>query len=136
MQTGNEFFGGRARLISIEVHQDSRGLLLPFDFDSLPFTPRRVFSISNVPQGEIRGRHAHKQGEQMLVCAQGQISVLMRHREESASLLLEPGSPALLLGPGVWAQQTYLSAGSVLLVLASHPFDPDSCTERWDGGEL
>ncbi len=133
MPGAGSFFDGRARLIPHDAHQDGRGLLLPFELGSLPFVPCRIFTISNVPQGEIRGRHAHKYGEQLLVCVQGKISVLMRHAEESETVLLEPGSPGLLLAAGVWGQQTYLTAGSVLLVFASHPFDPASYKARWDG---
>src|SRR5512139_1299903 len=113
VRDSGSFFNGRARLIPLDVHQDRRGLLLPFELGSLPFAPRRIFTISNVPQGEIRGRHAHQSSEQLLVCVQGRISVLMRHAEESETVLLEPGSPGLLLAAGVWGQQTYLAAGSV-----------------------
>lgn len=110
-------------------------MLLPFELGSLPFAPCRLFTISNVPQGETRGRHAHQSGEQLLVCVQGQVSVLMRYAEETETVLLQPGSTGLLLAAGVWAQQTYVTVGSVLLVFASHPYDPASYTERWDGGD-
>lgn len=126
------FFDGRARLIPMSGHGDRRGLLLPFDFAQLPFAPRRAFSVSNVPAGEVRGRHAHRHGEQLLVCLQGSIEILMRYQDDAETLTLEPGTPGLLIGTGVWCQQTYLSAGSVLLVFASHPYDPQSYTTSWN----
>lgn len=135
MQTTQDFFDGRARLIAIEGYKDGRGLLLSADFAQLPFEPRRVFTVSNVPEGSLRGGHAHRVGEQLLVCLQGRISILMRYGEDTKTQVLEPDSPGLLIGAGVWSEQTYITAGSVLLVLASHPYDPQSYTAHWSGGE-
>ena len=52
--------------------------------------------------------------------------MLMRVADGEERLMLSPGAPGLLVGPGVWCQQTYLAEGSVLLVFASEPYDPSS----------
>jgi hypothetical protein len=125
----DSFLGGRARLIPLGAKGDRRGLLVPFDFDALPFLPRRVFVVTEVPAGTERGGHAHRSARQLLVCAKGRIEVLVRHAGEEASLALDSGSLALLLEPGVWSSQTYGDAGSVLIVFASEPYDPRSYIE-------
>lgn len=126
-----EFFGGRARLVPVSVREDSRGVLLPFDFSNFPFAPCRAFTVSNVPQGTVRGGHAHKYGDQLLVCLQGRIGIVMRHQNDVETLLMEPGSPGLLVSAGVWCQQTYMTAETVLLAFASHPYDPQSYQTDW-----
>lgn len=126
-----EYFGGRARLIPCASHADSRGVLLPFYFDQMPFQPCRSFAMANVPAGAVRGGHAHRSGMQMLVCLQGRIEILMRHQDEAATFVLQPASFSLAFGPGVWCQQTYLVEGSVLLVFASEPYDPESYLDHW-----
>ena len=120
------FFEGRARLVPFCRHEDTRGMLLPFDFSKLPFEPCRAFTVSNVPVGEVRGGHAHKYGEQLLVCLQGRVDILIRHQTDTEMLVMEPYSPGLLVCAGVWCQQTYMTAETVLLVFASHPYDPQS----------
>lgn len=121
-----EFFGGQARLVACRRHADERGILTPFAFDQLPFTPCRSFVVTHVPAGGVRGGHAHRSGMQMLVCLHGRIDILMQYRGQAAALALEPASFGLVLGPGVWCQQKYVEDGSVLLVFASDPYDPAS----------
>lgn len=125
-----EYFGGRAKLISCSSKTDERGVLLPFQFDQMPFTPCRSFAITNVPAGVVRGGHAHRSGMQMLVCLHGCIEILMRYQDKEATLVMEPFSPGLVFGPGIWCQQKYMVEGSVLLGFASEPYDPKSYLER------
>lgn len=120
------FFGGRARLVACACVSDARGSLLPFEFAELPFAPRRVFAVTGAPPGAVRGGHAHRKGEQFLVSLHGRIEALMRVGDDDASVLLTPGGPGLLFGPGVWCRQTYLDEGAVLLAFASQPYDPAS----------
>jgi len=126
------WFEGRARLIDLPAHSDERGNLLPLDFDKLPFKPRRAFAVTQAPTGSIRGEHGHRSGEQLLICLQGKISILLRKGQEEANTELTPTGPGLLLGAGVWCRQTYLTADSALFVLASEPYDPASYVSTWD----
>ncbi len=120
------WFSGRARSIFCTIHTDERGTLLPLEFASLPFIPCRLFTVSGVPARGVRGGHGHRVGQQLLVCLQGSIAVLMRCEQKEAHTTLIPGGPGLLFGPGVWCRQSYLNEGTVLLVLASDPYDPAS----------
>ena len=128
-----QWFDGRARLVPCEVVTDLRGTLLPLELDRLPLRPRRMFTVAGVPAGAVRGGHGHRVGQQLLICLQGRIEALLRRGDEEARVVLLPGGPGLLVGVGVWCQQTYLDTGSVLLVLASEPYDRDSYDERWWG---
>jgi len=124
-------FNGRAKLVSCPHNADDRGILCAFNFDQLPFVPRRVFSVSQVPIGVVRGGHAHRSGEQLLGCLQGCIDVLMRFQGEEITVTLQSGPIGLLVGAGVWCEQKYITAGSVLLVLSSEPYDPASYIYTW-----
>jgi hypothetical protein len=119
-----EFFGGRARLVPLAVRAESRGSLIPFDFETLPFIPRHAFIVRDVPAGTIRGRHAHGNALQLLVCLAGVVNVELRNSGESVTVVLDRPEIGLLIGAGLWASQTYLSSHTVLLVFASQPYDP------------
>ncbi|MEQ8262811.1 FdtA/QdtA family cupin domain-containing protein [Pseudohaliea sp.] len=129
-----EWFDGRARLLDIVRSVDERGTLTPLDFPALPFTPRRLFTVAGVPAGARRGGHGHRRGEQLLLCIAGRIAVRLAATGRSASLTLQADGPALLIGPGIWAEQRYAVPGSVLLVVASEPYDPASYFSDENGG--
>lgn len=120
------YFGARARLLRFRDFADSRGKLAPLPFDGLPFVPQRSFFVTHVPAGTVRGRHGHRTGNQLLFCLCGRIEVSMRAGGEEAKVNLADDSCGLLIGPGIWAQQTYLTEHAVLLVLASDIYDPAS----------
>ena len=126
LDQAGSWFDGRVRLIPVPSHNDRRGELLPIDLELLPWVPRRVFTISNVPAGTCRGGHGHNSGRQLLFCVQGQIDVRLRYRGEEIELVLTPGSPGILIHEQVWAEQRYLLQHSVLLVFASEAYNPDS----------
>jgi dTDP-4-dehydrorhamnose 3,5-epimerase-like enzyme len=125
-----DFFGGRARLLSWPAVTDDRGALLPIAFADLPFTPCRVFAVSDAQAGAVRGGHAHRSGMQLLICLQGRLAIELRTAKAAAALTLTPGGGALLIAPGVWCRQTYMEAGTVLLALASEPYDPASYIDQ------
>jgi hypothetical protein len=129
-----EYFGGRVVLLRLPDSVDQRGKLLPIPFAELPFVPRRCFCVSQVPVGTERGKHAHRDGWQLLFCLSGRIDILMRDGQSEATACLADDSHALLIGPLIWTRQTYLTEGAVLLVLGSHEYDPASYVT--DIGEL
>ena len=115
--------GGRAAWIELAAHRDPRGELLALDEGRLPFVPRRIFFVRDVPPGSVRGGHGHRRARQLLVCLAGRIRCELRHGGERGQVLLEPSAHALLVEPGVWTEQTYETPGAMLLVLASEPRD-------------
>lgn len=119
-------FADLARFVPLDLHVDARGCLQPLDFDRLPFVPRRIFTVAGVPPGTVRGEHGHRSAQQLLACVQGRVELVLRHGPHEAHVTLEPTGTALWLAARVWSRQTYVEAHSVLLVLASEPFDPAS----------
>ncbi len=58
-----------------DVHTDERGSLSIIDLSKIPFVPKRVFSVYDVPAGTVRGKHAHWMCQQYLFCVKGKIEV-------------------------------------------------------------
>ena len=121
---------GRVSLLQFEEKVDQRGRLLPLEFHSLPFTPQRSFLVTGVPVGTVRGRHAHRTASQILFCVSGRVDVCVRADGKEHLFALAEASSGLLIGPGVWAQQTYQTDGAILLVMASEPFDAGSYVQH------
>lgn len=127
----HERFGDDVASIVLAAHVEPRGRLVVFDAESVPFVVRRIFAVSAVPAGERRGGHRHRTGVQLLTCLAGRVDVELRKQDARLDVTLTPGSDALMLRAGVWSSQRYVESGSVLLVLASEPYDPASY-ERLD----
>lgn len=121
-----EKFGDDVRVLAVAPNVDERGRLLELDFSTVPFPVRRVFAIAGVPPGTFRGGHRHQETQQLLTCVAGRVEVELRRGQAHHELVLTPDSGSLHIAPGVWARQRYVTDGTVLLVLASEPFDPAS----------
>lgn len=129
-QKSMEFFEGRARVIDFPVQAESRGSLIPFTFAQLPFLPRHAFTVRGVPAGLTRGLHALKNSQQLLICLAGKISVELRDAARSETIALDRPDIGLFIAEELWAAQTYLTPETILLVLASAPYDPENYLEE------
>lgn len=113
---------------------DLRGRLTAGEFpaDAIPFTPQRWFLVYNVPSREIRGEHAHRACHQFLLCVSGRVSVAVDDGEHRGEVLLDEPTLGVYIPPLVWASQFRYDADSVLLVLASHPYDASDYIREYD----
>ena len=106
--------------------REHRGNLVEIDFSSLPFVPRRIFYVSNVPAGTVRGEHAHREGQQIIFCVSGQVNVELRSGSTLESVTCIDNGLGLLIQAGMWSKQSYVKENSVLLVVCSHAFTENS----------
>ena len=129
----DSFWSGRARVLELPELADPRGSLVPFDADALPFAPRRVFFVHGAPVGSVRAGHAHRKARQVLCCLAGSVAVELRLDGETRQVPLASPRHALLIDARVWSAQRYLEPGTLLLVMASEPYDPDGYVTVSDG---
>ncbi len=124
-QEPRELVGG-ARLIAIHRADDLRGSLAAVELASdLPFVPQRFFTVFGVPSANVRGEHAHRRCDQVLVCLAGSVSVLVDDGDRRSEVVLADPSVALYIPAMVWGSQFRFSADAVLAVFASRPYEPD-----------
>ena len=111
-------------LINFDYHKNNDGDLSVFESrnHNVPFQILRVFNV-RANKGSIRGRHAHKECSQLLICSNGEIEVLCYNGVESEKFLLSQPNIGLLIKPGIWAEQKYLCKNSTLTVLCDRFFD-------------
>lgn len=94
------------------------GDLIPIEFFDLPFKPKRVFTVTNVPKDDIRGQHAHYKTEQILICVNGSILVGLDDGKNKKEIILNKGD-SILVKKMVWDWQKFLTGSDVLLVICS-----------------
>lgn len=121
------------RLTKLSGFNDHRGSLTVGQVpDELPFTAQRFFFISRVPGGEPRGIHAHRECHQFLVCVAGSVKAMCDDGESRNVYVLDEPEVGLHMPPLTWGTQYDFSDDAVLLVLASHPYDPDDYIHEYD----
>ena len=91
--------------------------------DNIPFEVKRVFYIYDIPGGEDRGAHSHKNCHQFLVAVSGSFEVEMNDGTNKRTITLNRPYYGLHIPPGIWAAEKGFSSGAVCLVLASNKYD-------------
>lgn len=125
---------GKARMVSLTHATDLRGSLVAVDHHSdLPFVPVRTFVVYDVPSRDVRGEHAHRQCEQMLVCLRGSVQALVDDGRERRQLLLDRPDQGLYIPAMVWGTQYKYSDDAVLLVYASRPYEDADYIRDYEG---
>lgn len=89
----------------------------------IPFEIKRLFYLYDIPGGESRGAHAHKECHQFLVAASGSFEVQLDDGRVKKTVMLNQPFRGLHIPPGVWASEVNFSSGSICLVMASHKYD-------------
>lgn len=103
-----------------------RGNLTALEFSQdLPFDAQRIFLTYGIPSQSTRGEHAHRLCEQFLVCVHGECHLSVDDGENSEEFCLNRPTFGVLVPPMVWAQEHLHSADSVLMVLASRPYEAE-----------
>ena len=120
-------------LTRLKSVSDLRGDLSVTDVESeIPFGVRRVFWVYNVPSEKIRGAHVHRRLHEFVVCVSGSVSVVVDDGVNREEFVLDDPSLGLHLPPMVWRSLYRYTSDAVLLVFASHEYDPDDYVRDYE----
>ena len=98
----------------------------------IPFDIKRIFYIYDIPGGESRGAHAHKQCHQFLIAASGSFEVILDDGQTKRQMLINQPYMGIHIPPMIWASQVNFSSGAICLVLASHAFEEGDYFRSYD----
>lgn len=105
-------------------HGDNRGTLIALEeFANIPFRIKRVYYMYDTGFNVVRGKHAHKSLEQILICVHGECKVLLDDGREKQIVLLNKPYEGLYISNCMWREMYDFSQDAVLMVLASELYD-------------
>lgn len=117
----------------LHTYEDVRGklTLLRSGLD-VPFDVKRIYWIYDVPSEQYRGCHANHITWQYLVAVKGSLRVTIEDRDGRRDYCLQSPDEGLLVPPMTWNELYDFSEGAVLLVLASHDYEPETYINSLD----
>ena len=112
--------------IDIDKIVDSRGSIriaeLGKHFD---FETKRIYFLSNIIEGEMRGDHAHAELRQLLLCVAGTFDIELDDGTNKVTKKMSVDSCGILLDGMVWRTMTSFSTDAVMLALCDRVYDED-----------
>jgi hypothetical protein len=121
------------RIVDLPRITDPRGNLTAVEGNQqVPFDIARVYYLYDVPGGESRGGHAHRNLQQLIVAASGSFDIVVDDGTETARFHLNRSYHGLYVPRLTWRELGNFSSGSVCLVLASQVYAEDDYYRDYD----
>lgn len=120
-------------LIELDKHHFSQGnISIVENQKEIPFEVRRVYYLYDIPGGESRGGHAHKELSQLIFAVGGSFDVIIDDGIVKRTVTLNKSYVGLYVVPGIWREIVNFSSGATCLVLASHLYDESDYIREYD----
>lgn len=111
-------------LIDFKIRGDARGSLVALEKGTeFPFDIKRVYYIWGTNKNVIRGRHAHRNLEQVIICTSGSCDFILDNGHERTTVHLDKPYQGLYIKSNIWREFTNFSPDCVVMVLASEHYD-------------
>ena len=121
------------QLINFTVRGNYEGNLVPIESgQDIPFEIKRVYYIWGTLPHFIRGKHAHRHLEQVIICISGYCDFILDDGKERKTIQLASGNQGLYIKHNIWREFTNFSSDCVILVLASEHYDESDYIRDYD----
>ncbi|MDR1785055.1 MAG: FdtA/QdtA family cupin domain-containing protein [Spirochaetaceae bacterium] len=112
------------KLIPMQVFGDKRGKLVSLESRrNVPFQIKRVYYIFDTLPEEERGKHAHKNLEQIVIAIDGSCQLVLDDGASREEVWLNRPDVGLYIGKNMWREMRHFSYGCKLVILASDYYD-------------
>lgn len=116
----------KCSVIDLPKILDPRGNLTFIESNNqIPFDIKRVYYLYDVPEGSVRGGHAHKELSQLIIAVSGSFDIHIDDGFEKRTFHLNRGYNGLFICPMIWREIDNFSSAAVCMVLASNLFSED-----------
>lgn len=115
-----------------KIHNPAGNITIVEGDSNIPFGIKRIYYLYDIPGGESRGGHAHKELHQLIVAASGSFEVMLDDGKNKKIVRLNRPNYGLLVVPGIWRELFEFSSGAICLVLASHKYEESDYIREYD----
>ena len=115
-----------AKIIDLPKFEDPRGnLSFIEEFKQVPFKIERTYWIYDVPGGQVRGGHAFREQQELIVALSGSFDIVVDDGKVKKTFSLNRSYNGLYVPAGLWRQMQNFSTNSLALVLSSTHYNQD-----------
>ena len=115
-----------------KIHNRAGNITIVEGQKNIPFDVKRIYYLYDIPGGEERAGHAHKELRSLIVAASGSFNVLLNDGQNKKIVTLNRPDYGLMVVPGIWRELFEFSSGAICLVLASHKYDKEDYIRNYD----
>lgn len=108
-----------------KIHNRAGNITIVEGQENVPFDVKRIYYLYDIPGGENRGGHAHRDLRQLIVAASGSFDVILDDGINKKIVTLNRPDYGLMVVPGIWRELIEFSSGAICLVLASEVYNED-----------
>lgn len=119
-----------------KIHNRAGNITIVEGDTNIPFQVKRIYYLYDIPSGESRGGHAHKELYQLIVATSGSFDLQLDDGVNKKIVRLNRPDYGLLIVPGIWRELFEFSSGSVCLVLASTKYDEADYIRDYSGFKI
>ncbi|MGF0032193.1 sugar 3,4-ketoisomerase [Bariatricus sp. SGI.154] len=121
-------------MLQFPQHGDERGWLVVIEgVNDVPFDIKRIFYIYGSDESVIRGRHANRKSEFVLINVCGSCKVKTNDgRGNEDIFVLDKPHAGIYIPKLVWKDMYDFSEDSILLCMASEYYDPEEYIRDMD----
>jgi dTDP-4-dehydrorhamnose 3,5-epimerase-like enzyme len=121
------------KVISLPKFEDPRGNLSFIEENNhIPFKIERTYWIYDVPGGQVRGGHAFKEQQELIVALSGSFDVVVNDGNTKNIFSLNRSYYGLYVPAGMWRQMQNFSTNSLAMVLSSTHFHENDYIRNYD----
>lgn len=111
-------------VVELPQIQSSNGRITAVNSNmEIPFEVKRIYYLYDIPGGEARGGHAHRELKQLIIAASGSFDLIVDDGHVKRTFTLNRPCMGVLMPSSLWRELNNFSSGSICLVLASLPYD-------------
>lgn len=112
------------QIINLPKIEDLRGnLSFIEELKHIPFKIERTYWIYDVPGGQVRGGHAFKEQQELIVALSGSFDVMVDDGKLKQTFSLNRSYYGLYIPAGLWRQMENFSTNSLAMVLSSTSYN-------------
>lgn len=112
------------QLLNFPIHGNHQGKLVALEKGTdFPFDIKRVYYIWDTAADVVRGKHAHRRLEQVIICLSGSCDFILDDGKQRVTVHLDNPAQGLYIKHNIWREFTNFSPDCVVMVLASEHYD-------------
>lgn len=114
------------QIVNLPKIEDPRGNLTFIEEENhIPFRIKRVYWIYDVPGGQVRGGHAFKEQQELIVALSGSFDVVIDNAETSKTFSLSRSYYGIFVPAGLWRRMQNFSTNALAMILSSTNYNED-----------